>query len=140
MTDRDAITALVLRYAELLDGGDLEGVAALFSGATLRSNRHDRVRQGRDEALALYRSTVILYDGVPGTQHVITNVVIDLAGDAASSRCNFSVWQARPELPLQVILAGRYHDRFAKHGGGWQFADRLILVDLIGNLRWHARG
>src|SRR5262245_8039844 len=110
--DRDAIAALVFRYAELLDRGDLEGVAALFDGATLRSNQHEVVRRGREQAFSLYRDTVILYDGTPCTQHVITNLVIDLDGSAASARCHFSVLQARPELPLQVILAGRYHDRF----------------------------
>jgi 3-phenylpropionate/cinnamic acid dioxygenase small subunit len=138
--DRDAIAALVYRYAERLDRGDLDGVAALFAAATLRSNRHDVVRRGRDAALALYRGTVILYEGTPCTQHVITNLAIDLDGDRASARCHFSVWQARPDLPLQVILAGRYHDRFAKTDDRWQFADRLILVDLVGDLRRHARG
>ena len=137
--DRDAIAALVFRYAELLDRGDLAGVANLFADATLRSNRHDVVRRGRDQAFALYRDTVILYDGVPCTQHVITNLVVDLGGDTASARCQFSVLQARPELPLQVILAGRYHDRFARADGRWRFDDRLILVDLVGKLRWHAR-
>ena len=35
--DRDEIAAIVHRYAELLDGGDVEGVVALFSRATWRS-------------------------------------------------------------------------------------------------------
>ena len=137
--DSDAIAALVYRYAELLDRADLDGVAALFAAASLRSTRHALVRRGYDAALALYRGTVILYDGMSCTQHVITNLAIDLDGDAAAARCHFSVLQARPELPLQVILSGRYHDRFAKADGGWQFADRLILVDQVGDLRRHAR-
>ena len=33
---RDDITVLVHRYAELLDGGDVEGVVAMFSRATWR--------------------------------------------------------------------------------------------------------
>ena len=37
MGDRDEITALVYRYAELLDGGDIDGVVALFADATWRS-------------------------------------------------------------------------------------------------------
>jgi hypothetical protein len=36
-----------------------------------------------------------------------------------------------------VIIAGRYHDRFERVGGEWQFADRLIFSDLIGDLSHH---
>ena len=139
--DADSIAALIVRYAELLDAGDLNGVADLFAAATLRSNQRAAVRRGRAEALALYCDTVILYDGVPCTKHVLTNLVIDVRPDrtAAASRCSFTVLQARPELPLQAILAGRYHDRFVRRDRVWHFADRLIAVDLVGDLRWHAR-
>ena len=138
---RDAVAALVHRYAELLDGGDLDALADLFARATLRSNQRPVVRSGREDALALYRDTVILYDGSPCTKHVLTNLAIDLDADGttATARTHFAVLQARPELPLQVVLAGRYHDRFARLDGTWHFTDRLILVDLVGDLRWHAR-
>ena len=137
--DHDAIARLVYAYAERLDTGDFEALADLFADATLHSNRSDVIRRGRDEALALYRSTVTLYDGIPCTKHVITNLVIDVepGGEAASARSYFTVLQARPELPLQVIIAGRYQDRFARSQGRWQFADRLILVDLASDLRRH---
>ncbi len=138
--DREAIARLVFAYAERLDAGDLEGVANLFADGTLRSDQRDAVRRGREETLALYRETVILYDGSPCTKHVITNLVIDVDEDGAAARSYFTVLQARPELPLQTIIAGRYHDRFALRDGTWSFADRLILVDLIGNLRWHVKG
>jgi 3-phenylpropionate/cinnamic acid dioxygenase small subunit len=137
--DREAVAALVYAYAEHLDGGELDRLADLFTRATLRSNRNPAVRHGREQALALYRNTVALYDGIPCTKHVITNLVINLDGAAgtATARSYFTVLQARPELPLQVIIAGRYHDRFARTEGSWHFADRLILVDLVGDLRFH---
>ena len=37
VADRDDIDALVYRYAELLDGGDLDGVTDMFADATWRS-------------------------------------------------------------------------------------------------------
>jgi hypothetical protein len=139
--DRDAIERLVYEYAERLDAGDLAGVAALFSRATLRSNQRAAVRRGEGETLRLLRDTVVLYDGVPCTKHVVTNLVVDLAAHVATaaSHCTITVLQARPELPLQAILVGRYHDRFARCDGIWHFTDRLILIDLIGSLRWHVR-
>ena len=47
--------------------------------------------------------------------------------------------QARPDLPLQVIIAGRYHDAFAEVDGAWRFTDRLIFSDLVGDLSHHLR-
>jgi len=139
--DRDAIATLIHTYAELLDAGELEGVAALFANATFRSNRNPEVRRGRQQVLKVFRDTVALYDGKPCTQHVTTNLIIeiDVAGRRAAARSKFTVLQARPELPLQIILSGRYHDRFARVGGQWRFADRLILLDLLGDLRFHLK-
>jgi hypothetical protein len=52
--DDEAITALIHEYALRLDRGDLDGVAALFEHAELRSTRHDRVLRGATEARTLY--------------------------------------------------------------------------------------
>jgi 3-phenylpropionate/cinnamic acid dioxygenase small subunit len=138
---RDAIAALIYTYAERLDAGDFEGVADLFRQATFRSAGQPAVRRGRDEVLAVYRDTVALYDGSPCTRHVTTNLVIevDVVGAAATARSYFTVLQARPELPLQVIVAGRYHDRFTQTNGEWHFTDRLIIIDLVGDLRFHLK-
>ena len=141
-SDRDAITALVYTYAERLDAGDLDGVGRLFARATLRSNlAPDAVIQGTEEAANLYRSSVMLYDGSPCTKHVTTNLIIEVDADCAgaSARSYFTVLQACPELPLQPIIAGRYHDRFARNDGTWHFSDRLIFVDLAGDLRFHLK-
>ncbi len=139
--DSDAITALIYTYAERLDAGELEAVAELFEGATFRSDRRPEVRRGREEVLGVMRETVALYEGKPCTQHVTTNVIIEVDSTKghASARSKFTVLQARPELPLQIILSGRYHDRFARIDGKWQFADRLVLIDLIGDLRFHLK-
>ena len=57
----------------------------------------------------------------------------------AACRSYYSVLQARPGLPLQVIIAGRYHDAFAHVDGEWRFTDRLIFSDLVGDLSHHLR-
>ena len=48
MDDREEITALVHRYADLLDGGDLDGVVELFAAATWRSAATGQVLRGPD--------------------------------------------------------------------------------------------
>lgn len=141
---RDAIARLVYGYADAVDGGDLEAAARLFGLATYRAvvGGDTTSVRGTDAVLGLLRSMVIIHDdGTPSTKHVTTNLVIDLGADGrtATSRSYFTVLQARPDLPLQVIIAGRYHDAFRLEGGTWRFEDRLIHSDLIGDLSRHLR-
>jgi 3-phenylpropionate/cinnamic acid dioxygenase small subunit len=137
---RAAIEALIFTYAERLDAGDLAGVAALFRSATYGGAQGGEYR-GDEAVLAVLTRRVMLYDGVPRTRHITTNVVIDLdlPAGAATARAYFTVIQAAAGLPLQPIVAGRYHDRFARHAGTWRFAERLIFVDLVGDLSRHLR-
>jgi SnoaL-like domain len=72
---------------------------------------------------------------------VISNVTIELADDrtTATARSYFTVLQARPDFPLQPVIAGRYYDRFERVDDVWRFADRQIIPDLIGDLSRHLR-
>ena len=100
------ITALLHRYASLLDGGDLDGVAALFEHATWTSVRLQL--RGSAEARTAYSGVILYEDGTPRTKHVITNVVIDeLPPDRATAASYFTVLQAIEGLPLQPIIADR---------------------------------
>jgi hypothetical protein len=49
------------------------------------------------------------------------------------------VYQATPQLPLQCVIAGRYHDVLEKVDGAWRFRDRYIIGDLLGDLSQHLR-
>jgi SnoaL-like domain len=135
----EAIERLVYAYADLLDSGDLDGLARLFERATWRSG--SRVLTGTAQVRTAYEPVQIFANGKPGTQHVITNLSIDVdpGRPSASSRCYFSVLQA-----ATVILAGRYHDTFTFDRGDsglgdWHFTDRLILPDLRGDVSGHYR-
>jgi 3-phenylpropionate/cinnamic acid dioxygenase small subunit len=136
---REAIAALVYGYAERLDAGDLEGVARLFADGTF-ARAGGPPRRGAAEVLAAL-GTVRLHDGRPQTQHVVTNLVVEVDEGAgtASARSRFTVFQATATLPLQPILAGRYHDRFERGPGGWRFRERVVHVDLVGELGEHLR-
>jgi len=139
MSDQAEITALVHAYAGRLDAGDFEGVAALFEEATWRSESTGEVRRGREEVRAVYER-VRLYDGSPRTKHLITNLTIDVEPDVdrAAAECCFTVLQGiEAGEPIQIILSGRYVDRFERSAGVWRFSDRLFIVDLTGDLGRH---
>ena len=134
--DTEAIRALVAAYGERLDAGDLDGVAALFRNARWCSGSRtltdvDAIRRVYDD--------VLLYDGVPCTRHVMGDVVVRVDGATATSRCSFTVFQARPDFPLQAVLVGRYHDSFARVDGEWEFRERVVRPDLVGDLSHHMR-
>ena len=134
------ISALVYRYAELLDGGDLDGVAALFEHATWSSARAHV--QGTSAVRRMYDGVILYDDGTPRTKHVITNLVIEHeeGSTQATARSYFTVLQAAEGLTLQPVIAGRYHDRFEQVDGQWRFSERVIHPDLYGDLSKHMRG
>ena len=56
----------------------------------------------------------------------------------ASCRSVYTVFQQTPELPLQAIASGRYHDTFERVEGIWRFATRdYSMLDYIGDLSQH---
>ncbi len=134
---------LIARYAELIDAGDFDGVASLLEGAAVGGADDGPLLEGHDAMRRLFESTARRYpDGTPRTKHVTTNLVleIDEDEDRAAARSYWTVFQAVEGLPLQPILAGRYHDRFVRHDGIWAFAERRYLVDLVGDVSHHMIG
>jgi 3-phenylpropionate/cinnamic acid dioxygenase small subunit len=138
--DVEAITTLVYRYAELLDSGDIEGVVELFADADWRSDTTGEVRRGHDEIKAVYDRVILYDDGTPKTRHLMTNLIIDVAdgADVATGRSCYTVLQGiDPGAPIQTILSGRYHDQYRRTSEGWQFAERVFIVDLVGDQSRH---
>jgi 3-phenylpropionate/cinnamic acid dioxygenase small subunit len=140
--DLQAVGALVYRYAELIDAGDLDGLAALFEHATWGAGTRAERLHGTEQVRRGYGGVILYEDGTPRTKHVITNLVIDLDEMAthAAARSYFTVFQATDGLALQPIIAGRYEDRFDKVDGEWRFSERIIHPDLHGDLSKHMRG
>ncbi|MGO8872598.1 MAG: nuclear transport factor 2 family protein [Acidimicrobiales bacterium] len=138
--DATAVGNLIARYAELIDAGDFEGVADLLGDAAVGAGDSESLLTGREALVAMFTSTTRRYpDGTPGTKHVTTNLILDLDADAgtAAARTYWTVLQAVPGLPLQPILAGRYHDRFVRVDGAWRFSERRYLIDLVGDVSRH---
>ena len=78
-------------------------------------------------------------NGTPHTKHVTTNLIIevDLDGTTAKARSYYTVFQQTPDLPMQPIIAGRYHDEFAVIDDVWTFTKRHYINELFGNLSQH---
>jgi 3-phenylpropionate/cinnamic acid dioxygenase small subunit len=140
--DVQAITNIVYSYAELLDLGDIDGLAKLFTKATVRTHRSAQELRGADAVKQLIQRSVHLYDGIPSTKHVVTNLIVEITDNrrSATARSYYTAFQARPELPLQPIIAGRWRDRLERDDDGWQIVERVIHTDLMGDLSFHIKG
>ena len=149
---RFVIEEILFRYAELLDSGDLEGLAALFARGAIKPAVGAPV-QGAEEVLGLYASAVKFYDAeenlvayqrrqcTPRTRHVTTNLIFefDNAVMEATVRSVFTVYQTLAGRN-EIVAGGRYVDKFVRTLQGWHIAEREIIIDNAGDMSRHLNG
>lgn len=139
------IENLVYTYAERIDAGDLDGVAALFAHGRIcgvEDGPPETVFEGTARVRQMYEMATRLYDdGTPKTKHFTTNVRVDVDEEAGTARASayYCVTQATPELPLQVIVTGHYRDTFHRVDGAWWFDSRTMYVDQVGDTSRHLK-
>ena len=134
------VANLVFGLAEAIDDADGPRIEQLFGAASFRIGDGAPVTGGEAFRQMIERG-MILHDGSPRTHHVVTNLVvsIDRVAASATSSARVTVLQAvGADFPLQVILAGRYADRFAWTDQGWAFVERHLQVTLRGDTSRHA--
>lgn len=134
-----AIQQLMFRYAECVDLARFEDLGELFRHGSLGAVGAEPM-QGAKAIRDFYAVTNKVHaDGTLRTRHLATNAIIEIAPDAAraTARSYFVVLQETPTLPLQAIVAGRYHDSFHVVDGAWSFGARLIHVDQVGDMSNH---
>ena len=134
MADKLAITELLYRYAELIDAGDFDGVGELLGRGNFMGV------SGAEAIAALFaKSTRRFPDhgNTPRTRHLVLNPIVELDGDTAHARSTFCVVQQTDTVPLQPIVVGRYADTFACDDAGWYFTERIVDVQMVGNVSDH---
>jgi hypothetical protein len=134
-----AVTNLLFRYAELIDGGDYEGIGELLADCVVTADGGSW--SGAAEITAMYHEfTRKHHDGTPRTKHVITNPIIEFDpdnDDRARCRSYFTVLMNTATLPLQPIVAGRYRDEFERVDGVWRYSRRQMIVEFVGDVSQH---
>jgi len=70
----------------------------------------------------------------------VLNPIVDVDGDTATARSTFVVVQRTDTLALQPIVVGRYRDSFARDDAGWYFTERLVDVEMVGDVSQHLLG
>jgi hypothetical protein len=141
MTEREAILRLLHAYSDTIDRGDFAATGELFApegvyGIAGRS----RAAVGA-AAVTAALGDVRLYDGVPRTRHIVSNVDVDLADDGRSAAVQsyVHVLHQAPGGPIVTIAAGTYRDRVHLVDGRWRFAERRMHIELVGDMSTHTR-
>jgi uncharacterized protein (TIGR02246 family) len=129
LEEKDAIREVLAEYCFRLDGGDYEGMAALF---TEDGTWETAFGKGAGRAAIAQHARDIRAragDNRPRAMHLVTNIVITLDGDAepqgAVVRSNWTVVQNSADGP-KVGSGGGYADQMVKQDGAWRFRYRKI--------------
>lgn len=137
--DEQDVVELVHRLALAIDDADFDAVEALATGIEFAIDDHPAV-VGAPAFRQVLERGLMLHDGSPACLHVIADLHVTVDAEAGTAECRsaVSVLQATADFPLQVVLAGRYHDRFARADtGGWRFTSRHLRVALRGDTSRH---
>ncbi|MCY3604020.1 MAG: nuclear transport factor 2 family protein [Chloroflexi bacterium] len=123
LLERDAITRLMVRYADRIDANDPVGAAACFAPDGLGVYWGDS--RGR-EAIA-ERLTGILA-GFHATSHHLTNVHIELTGETTARAQSYVYAFHRLKGSMeQMHYWGRWVDEVEKVDGEWLFSRREVV-------------
>lgn len=148
---RHAIEDIIFRYADAVDGADMETVGRLLHACTV-TLPGDVVLQGGNAIRDHYSRTVVFYDRdervvpyarlacSPRTRHITSNLIYDFdpAVTTADVQSYFTVYQTLGGTS-RIIAGGRYVDRFEYGISGWTMVTRRIHIDQRGDMSRHAQ-
>jgi hypothetical protein len=130
LLDREAIRDCMYSYCRGIDRADEAPLrSAYWPDATDQHGRYSGSVEGFFELVKQG------YSAGPRNVHQVTNILIEFASETVAvveSYFNTLQRSRRKDGTLsQVLLAGRYCDRFEKRGGEWRVAKRVVVYDWV---------
>jgi hypothetical protein len=137
VADRLAIAQVLTLYSRGIDRCDLETLQGTFwPDATAQYGAEPQ------NAHAWGAATVAALAAMRRTFHSLSNMAIDLKGEAATAETYCTAYHEvdGPDGPVEMVVGGRYLDRLEKRDGAWRIARRLYVMDWNRNVpstcRW----
>jgi 3-phenylpropionate/cinnamic acid dioxygenase small subunit len=129
IADRLAIADVLYRYATALDTRDWELLREVFMPDAVTEYEGDVGSfTGVDQTIAIVSEYLGGYDA---TQHLISNIVVDVDGDVAQSTCYLHAehYMTNQRIGGNTLeIGGTYRDRLVRTDGGWRIAHRYLAV------------
>jgi ketosteroid isomerase-like protein len=133
MTDDTAldewkIGRVLARYCRFLDDRQVTRCTDLFAPDAV-FNTMGRSLHGRDEIAAFLGPDAEPKPSRPGSLHLLSNIVIDVAGDTAEAESDWVLLsRTGDEGRTTIRLAGRFRDRLDRHGDDWLIRERTAVA------------
>lgn len=126
IADRMEIAELMARYADMVDRRDWPKMDRIFALEATIDFRASGGRLGPFREMLAWLDRAL--DSWPINLHMVTNVIIELDGDRASTRCYFHVPTGREGqegAQYTVTHSGRFLDRLIRTADGWRIIERV---------------
>lgn len=125
--DKMALKELGMLYARAVDRRDFALMRRLYT------------EDGTDDHGIFFKGTAAQFaEAAPGnleefevTAHYILNTLYEVDGDAADGELYFLAYHRRVPAPAtELIVGGRYIDRYVREADGWKIQSRRLIWDL----------
>ncbi len=130
LMDREAIRDCLYRYCRGIDRADVEALRASYWPDAYDS--HGAYKGPAEGFIALAQS---VFQTGPRNIHQVSNILIEFSSPTeAIVETYFNALQRGPDregVVRQVLLCGRYCDRFQKRGDEWRVAHRTVVYDWV---------
>jgi len=128
LEDLEEIRQLFTDYGRHLDAGDVHAYAALFAdeGEVLLGP----IGRAKGPAAIAELMTKVKARATTASFHLITNPVIHLDGDRATSEVLWTVIRPDATGKLEVAMFGRHDDELIRERGRWRFLKRKGRIDV----------
>lgn len=127
LLDRAAILDVLARYCRGVDRCDAETLKSAYWPDAL-----DDHGTFNGNAMEFVDGLVPALRGMDRTMHAISNMLIELTGETATAETYCHAYHEFSDPDggkVEMVVGGRYLDRFEKRGGEWRIAHRLYVMD-----------
>lgn len=117
---------LVQTYCRAIDRQDFALVRTLYHDDAI-DDHGDMFKGGPDDYVAWLPTIMKMWDA---TVHALSNMLFKIDGDTAEGEL-YVVAYHRTHAPdaQEIVVGGRYLDRYEKRGGQWKFIHRSLAMD-----------
>jgi hypothetical protein len=126
LLDTQALRELAYRYARGVDRRD----AALLRSVYWEDARDEHGTFFNGPAMTFVDVCMKVVAGFEITRHCIGNTAYAVQGDEAEGELYLEAYhRIGGSAPSELIVSGRYLDRYQRRGGEWRILHRICVVD-----------
>jgi ketosteroid isomerase-like protein len=124
LLDKQEIHEVIMRYCRAIDRCDEELLRSVYHSDAW--DDHGQFKGKASDFIPVCMKA--LRDDFHGTMHAICNELVEIEGDTAYSESYFVAYHRanKDGVEHELVLGGRYVDRFERRQGVWKIAHRVV--------------